>query len=170
MQEIVIAGYQRSPFTFAEKGALAKVRPDDMAAAVVKRLLESAGVKGDEVDDVILGCAFPEAEQGLNIGRLVGFLAELPNTVPGATVNRFCGSSMQAIHMAAGAIRMNAGEVFVCGGVESMTRVPMPASTRCPIPTSTRTFHRPIWAWARPRKTWRAATRFRAMRRRNLRS
>jgi acetyl-CoA acyltransferase len=105
-----------------------------MAAAVVKRLLESTGVKGDEVDDVILGCAFPEAEQGLNIGRLVGFLAELPNTVPGATVNRFCGSSMQAIHMAAGAIRMNAGEVFVCGGVESMTRVPMPGFNPLPNP------------------------------------
>src|SRR5262249_48221818 len=134
MQEIVIAGYQRSPFTFAEKGALAKVRPDDMAAAVVRRLLEATGVKGEEVDDVILGCAFPEAEQGLNIGRLVGFLAQLPNTVPGATVNRFCGSSMQAIHMAAGAIRMNAGEVFVCGGVESMTRVPMPGFNPLPNP------------------------------------
>jgi len=140
MQEVVIAGYQRSPFTFAEKGALAKVRPDDMAAAVVKRLLESTGVKGDEVDDVILGCAFPEAEQGLNIGRLVGFLAQLPNTVPGATVNRFCGSSMQAIHMAAGAIRMNAGEVFVCGGVESMTRVPMPGFNPLPNPGLYATF------------------------------
>jgi len=134
MQEIVIAGYQRSPFTFAEKGALAKVRPDELAASVVKRLLEATGVKGEEVDDVILGCAFPEAEQGLNIGRLVGFLAQLPNTVPGATVNRFCGSSMQAIHMAAGAIRMNAGEVFVCGGVESMTRVPMPGFNPLPNP------------------------------------
>jgi len=134
MQEIVIAGYQRSPFTFAEKGALAKVRPDEMAARVVKGLLEATGVKGEEVDDIILGCAFPEAEQGLNIGRLVGFLTQLPNTVPGATVNRFCGSSMQAIHMAAGAIRMNAGEVFVCGGVESMTRVPMPGFNPLPNP------------------------------------
>jgi acetyl-CoA acyltransferase len=134
MHDVVIAGYRRSPFTFAEKGALAKVRPDELAAKVVKGLLEATGVEGGEIDDVILGCAFPEAEQGLNIGRLVGFLAELPDTVPGATVNRFCGSSMQAVHMAAGAIRMNAGEVFVCGGVESMTRVPMPGFNPLPHP------------------------------------
>ncbi len=140
MKEVVIAGYQRSPFTFAEKGALAKVRPDEMVAAVIKGLLAATGVTGEEIDDVILGCAFPEAEQGLNIGRLAGFLAQLPNSVPGATVNRFCGSSMQAIHMAAGAIRMNAGEVFICGGVESMTRVPMPGFNPLPHPDLARTY------------------------------
>jgi acetyl-CoA acyltransferase len=134
MKDVVIAGYVRSPFTFAEKGALAKIRPDNLAAAVVRRLLEATGLKGDEIDDLILGCAFPEAEQGLNIGRLVGLLAQLPNTVPGATVNRFCGSSMQAIHMAAGAIRMDAGEAFICGGIESMTRVPMPGFNPLPNP------------------------------------
>jgi acetyl-CoA acyltransferase len=134
MQDVVIAGYRRSPFAFAEKGGLAKVRPDDMAATVVRQLVTDTGVKGEEIDDVIFGCAFPEAEQGLNIGRLVGFLAQLPDSVPGATVNRFCGSSMQAIHMAAGAIRMNAGEAFVCGGVESMTRVPMPGFNPLPNP------------------------------------
>jgi acetyl-CoA acyltransferase len=134
MNDVVIAGYVRSPFTFAEKGSLAKVRPDNLAAAVVRRLLEATDLKGDEIDDLILGCAFPEAEQGLNIGRLVGLLAQLPNTVPGATVNRFCGSSMQAIHMAAGAIRMDAGDVFICGGIESMTRVPMPGFNPLPNP------------------------------------
>jgi acetyl-CoA acyltransferase len=140
MQEVVIAGYQRSPFTFAEKGALAKVRPDDLAAAVIKGLLAATGINGEEIDDVILGCAFPEAEQGLNIGRLAGFLAQLPNSVPGTTVNRFCGSSMQAIHMAAGAIRMNAGEAFICGGVESMTRVPMPGFNPLPHPELAATY------------------------------
>ncbi len=73
----------------------------------------------------MMGCAFPEGEQGMNVGRIVGLLAGLPRSVGGATVNRFCGSSMQAIHMAAGAIAMGMGEAFVCGGVESMTRVPM---------------------------------------------
>jgi acetyl-CoA acyltransferase len=81
-----------------------------------------------------LGCAFPEAEQGLNIGRIVCFLAGLPLSVAGVTVNRFCGSSMQAIHMAAGAIQMDAGEVFICGGVESMSRVPMPGFNVLPHP------------------------------------
>jgi acetyl-CoA acyltransferase len=77
------------------------------------------------VEDLIVGCTFPEGEQGLNVARLIGFLAELPQSVAGTTVNRFCGSSMQAIHMAAGAIQMDAGEAFICAGVESMTRVAM---------------------------------------------
>ena len=82
----------------------------------------------------MLGCAFPEGEQGLNMARLVGFLSELPLSVAGATLNRFCGSSMQAIHSAAGAIQMNAGEVFLCAGVESMTRVPMMGFNPLPHP------------------------------------
>ncbi len=125
MKNLVIAGYVRSPFTFAHKGALAKTRPDDLAATVIKELINRTGVNPDDIEDLILGCAFPEAEQGLNLARLVGFIAELPLGVTGVTVNRFCGSSMQAIHMAAGAIQMNAGEAFICAGVESMTRIPM---------------------------------------------
>src|SRR3546814_15772727 len=77
------------------------------------------------MEDRIVGCAFPEGEQGLNVARLIGFLAELPIAVAGTTVNRFCGSSMQAIHMAAGAIQLDAGEAFICAGIESMSRVPM---------------------------------------------
>ena len=122
---IVIAGYVRSPFQAASKGALAKVRPDEMAAQVVRGLLDKTGVDPAEVEDLIVGCAFPEGEQGLNVARLIGFLADLPLSVSGATVNRFCGSSMQAAHFAAGAIRMDAGEAFICAGVESMSRVPM---------------------------------------------
>ena len=134
MKNVVIAGYARSPFTLAGKGELKKVRPDEMAAIVVKGLVERTGVNADDIEDLILGCAFPEAEQGLNMARLVGFMADLPLTVGGVTVNRFCGSSMYAIHMAAGAIRMNAGEVFICAGVESMTRVPMMGYNPMPHP------------------------------------
>lgn len=125
MKNVVIAAYARSPFTPATKGALARVRPDEMAAQVVRGLLHKSRVDAVLIEDLMLGCAYPEAEQGLNLGRLVTFLAELPRSVAGVTVNRFCGSSMQTIHMAAGAIQMNAGEVFICAGVESMSRIPM---------------------------------------------
>ena len=134
MKNVVIAGYARSPFTFAGKGALKKTRPDELAAEVIKGLIGKTGVKAEDIEDLILGCAFPEAEQGFNMARLVAFLAELPLSVAGATVNRFCGSSMYAIHMAAGAIKMNAGEVFVCAGVESMTRVPIMGYNPMPHP------------------------------------
>ncbi len=122
---VVIAGYARSPFHFAKKGALTKLRPDEMAAQVVRGLLQKSGVEPADIEDLIVGCAFPEGEQGLNVARLIGFLSDLPISVAGTTVNRFCGSSMQAIHMAAGAIQMDAGEAFVCAGIESMSRVPM---------------------------------------------
>jgi acetyl-CoA acyltransferase len=125
MQNVVIAGYVRSPFTLAGKGALARVRPDDLAAQVVAALVERTGVKPEEIEDLIVGCAFPEGEQGLNVGRLIGLLAGLPQSVAGMTVNRFCGSSMQSVHIAAGQIQLGAGEVFIAAGVESMSRVPM---------------------------------------------
>ena len=131
---VVIAGYARSAFTPAKKGQLAKVRPDEMAAQVGKELVEKSGVEVDDIEDVIMGCAMPEGEQGLNVARLVGFLSELPLSVAGTTVNRFCGSSMQSVHMAAGAIQMNAGEAFLCVGIESMTRVPMSGFNPLPHP------------------------------------
>jgi acetyl-CoA acyltransferase len=121
----VIAGYVRSPFHFAGKGGLTRVRPDDLAAQVVRALVFRSGVKPEDIEDIIVGCAFPEAEQGLNVARLIGLLADLPLSVAGVTVNRFCGSSMQSIHIAAGQIALGAGEVFVCAGIESMSRVPM---------------------------------------------
>jgi len=134
MKTVVIAAYVRSPFTLAYKGALAKVRPDELAAQVVKGLLSKTGVNPELIEDLILGCAFPEGEQGFNLARLVTFLADLPRTVAGTTVNRFCGSSMQSIHMAAGAIQLNAGEAFICAGVESMSRVPMTGFNPMPHP------------------------------------
>lgn len=134
MKRIVVAGYARSPFTPAKKGELASVRPDDLAAAVVRALIARTGAPGEAIEDLLLGCAFPEGEQGLNLARLVGLMAGLPKSVAGVTINRFCGSSMQAVHAAAGAIRMDAGEAFVCGGVESMTRVPIMGFNPMPNP------------------------------------
>ncbi len=134
MESVVIAGYARSPFHFAHKGLMAKVRPDDLAAQVIRGLVERTGVNVDDIEDLILGCAFPEGEQGFNMARLVALLAGLPITVAGTTVNRFCGSSMQSIHSAAGAIQMGAGEVFICAGVESMSRVAMGGFNPMPNP------------------------------------
>ncbi len=134
MSKAVIAGYARSPFAPARKGALAKVRPDELMAQVVHGLLERSGADQAGLEDLIIGCEFPEGEQGLNVARIVGFLADLPPSVAGTTVNRFCGSSMQAVHMAAGAIATGAGEAFVCGGVESMSRVPMMGFNPLPHP------------------------------------
>ncbi len=133
-RNVVIAGYARSPFQPAGKGTLVKVRPDEMAAQVVRGLIERTGIDAADIEDLIVGCAFPEAEQGLNMARLIGFLADLPISVSGATVNRFCGSSMQAVHFAAGAIQMDAGEAFLCAGVESMSRVPIPGFNPMPHP------------------------------------
>lgn len=130
----VIAGYARSPFTPAKKGALAKSRPDDVAAAVVDRLLSDTGIDPSLVDDLVVGCAFPEAEQGYNLARIITFLSELPETVPGVTINRFCGSSMQAIHDAAARVNAGHGDAFIAGGVESMTRIPMTGFNPMPNP------------------------------------
>ncbi len=125
MQNVVIAGYARSPFTLAKKGDLARLRPDDLAAQVVAELVARTKVKVEDIEDLIVGCAFPEAEQGFNIARLIGMIAGLPQSVAGTTVNRFCGSSMQSVHMAAGQIQLGAGDAFICAGIESMSRVPM---------------------------------------------
>ncbi len=134
MKNVVIAGYVRSPFTLAKKGDLARIRPDELAAQTVRGLIEQTGIDPAALEDLIMGCAFPEGEQGFNVARIVEFLDELPVGMAGATVNRFCGSSMQAIHMAAGAIQMNAGEAFIAAGVESMTRIPMGGYNPLPHP------------------------------------
>lgn len=134
MTNAVIVGYARSPFTPANKGALATVRPDELAAQVIKGLLKKVKIDANKIEDLIVGCAFPEGEQGFNVARLIGFLAGLPLTVGGLTVNRFCGSSMQAVHIAAGAIACGSGEAFICAGVESMTRVPLGGFNPLPHP------------------------------------
>jgi len=134
MQSVVIAGYARSPFHLANKGALARVRPDDLAAQVIRGLISKTGVEPADIEDIIVGCAFPEGEQGLNVARLIGQIAGLPQSVGGMTVNRFCGSSMSAIHIAMGQIAVGAGEVFICAGIESMSRVPMSGFNPLPNP------------------------------------
>ncbi|WP_374545232.1 acetyl-CoA C-acyltransferase [Rhodoblastus sp.] len=134
MTKAVIAGYARSPFALAKKGNLASVRPDDLAAQVVAGLVKKTGVKPEDIEDLILGCAFPEGEQGFNVARLVSLMAGLPKSLGAATVNRFCGSSMTSIHMAVGAIAAGAGEAFLCAGVESMSRVPMMGFNPLPNP------------------------------------
>jgi acetyl-CoA acyltransferase len=120
----VISAYARSPFHFAKKGALAEVRPDTLAAGVVSGLLQRTDLDPALLEDIVLGCAYPEASQGNNLARIVGLLAGLPQEVGGMTVNRFCGSSMQAVHIAAAQIEAGMGEAFLCVGVESMTMVP----------------------------------------------
>lgn len=133
-KSVVICGFKRSPMHFANKGELALVRPDDMAAAVIQALIESTGINAEEIEDLLLGCAFPEAEQGFNLGRIVVQNAGLPISIGGATVNRFCGSSMTTIHIAAGSIQLGAGEAFIAAGVESMSRIPMGGFNPMPNP------------------------------------
>jgi acetyl-CoA acyltransferase len=134
MTNAVIIGYARSPFTLANKGALTRIRPDDLAAQVVRGLIERTQVNPEDIEDLIMGCAFPEGEQGFNVARLVALLADLPISVAGATVNRFCGSSMQSIHNAAGQIALGAGDLFIAAGIESMSRVPMGGYNPLPNP------------------------------------
>ena len=126
MTKAYIAGFSRTPFTPANKGELIKMRPDDLGALVAKSLVNDLDIDPETIEDLIVGCAFPEGEQGLNLSRNIVFLANLPNNIAATTVNRFCGSSMQAIHMAVGAIHSGSGDAFLCLGVESMTRIPMP--------------------------------------------
>src|SRR3989475_11335928 len=134
MSRAVIAGYARTPFHFARKGKLAAVRPDDLAAIALRGLVTRIGLEPALVEDVLMGCAYPEGEQGTNVGRIAALLAGFPDTVGGATINRFCGSSMTAVHYAAGQIAIGAGEAFICAGVESMTRVPQGGFSFSPNP------------------------------------
>jgi acetyl-CoA acetyltransferase family protein len=126
MAEAVIVSAVRTPIGRANKGVLRDVRADDLAALAVKAAVERVPqLDRSLIEDVILGCAFPEGEQGMNLARLVGALAGLPETAGGVTVNRFCASSLQAVNMAAQNIMLGMGDAFVAGGVENMSRVPM---------------------------------------------
>jgi acetyl-CoA C-acetyltransferase len=124
MAEAVIVSTARTPIGRAAKGSLADVRPDDLAAFAVRAALAQVPeLSEDEIVDVIIGCGFPEAKQGMNLGRRVALLAGLPHSVPGTTVNRFCASSLQTIRMAFHAIRAGEGDAFISGGVESISQV-----------------------------------------------
>ena len=131
MHRAVIAGYSRSPFTMARKGELIDIKPVNLLAEVINNLVSKTKVNKSDIEDIVVGCAFQVGEQCFNIGKLVTFLTDMDIKTSGMTVDRWCGSSMEAIHIAAGKISMGSGKVFICGGVESMTRVntgfdPMP--------------------------------------------
>ncbi|MEC9398937.1 MAG: thiolase family protein, partial [Myxococcota bacterium] len=125
-REVVIVSYARTAFTRAHKGEFKDTRPDTLAAEAIKAALERApGLDPADVEDVILGCAMPEGEQGMNVARIAAMLAGLPETVPALTVNRFCSSGLQTISQAAERIMVGAIDVAIAGGTESMTMVPM---------------------------------------------
>ena len=135
MKEAVVVSAVRTAVGKAPRGMLKDTRPDDVAAIIIKEALSRVpGLKAEEVDDVVLGCAFPESDQGLNLARVVAMRAGFPNTVPGQTVNRFCSSGLQAIATAAYEIMVGATEVMVAGGVEFMSQVPIMGLTPSPNP------------------------------------
>jgi len=135
MKEAVVVSAVRTAVGKAPRGILKDTRPDDIAAIVIKEAVSRVpGLKMEEVDDVVLGCAFPESDQGLNLARVVAMRAGFPHTVPGQTVNRFCSSGLQAIATAAYEIMAGATEVMVAGGVEFMSQVPIMGLTPSPNP------------------------------------
>ena len=126
IRDVVITSYVRTPFTRAKRGGLKDTRPDTMAAAVIKEAVaRSKGLDPAEIEDVAIGCAMPEAEQGMNVARIASVMAGLPDTVPALTVNRFCSSGVQTISQMAERIMIGAIDVAVAGGTESMSMIPM---------------------------------------------
>ncbi|MCM3639263.1 acetyl-CoA C-acetyltransferase [Sporosarcina luteola] len=129
MREAVIVAGARTPVGKAGRGSLATVRPDDLGALTIKETLKRANGYDGPIDDLIIGCAMPEAEQGMNVARNIGALAGLPDTTPAITVNRFCSSGLQSIAYAAERIMLGQSEAIIAGGVESMSMVPMMGNT-----------------------------------------
>ncbi|HQX75950.1 MAG TPA: beta-ketoacyl synthase N-terminal-like domain-containing protein, partial [Thermoflexales bacterium] len=135
MQDAFIVSGARTPVGRAGKGTLRNTRPDDLAAAAIREAVARVpGLDPKDVEDVILGCAMPEAQQGLNMGRIAALRAGLPNTVAGQTVNRFCSSGLQTIALAAQQIMAGMGDVIVAGGAESMSMVSMSGNFFSPNP------------------------------------
>src|SRR5271166_4436141 len=135
MKEAVIISIARTAVGKAPRGALRSTRPDDMAAAAIREALRRApGLDASEVEDVILGCAMPEAEQGNNVARVASLRAGLPVTTSAMTINRFCSSGLQAIALAAERIRAGSAEVIVAGGTETMSLIPMGGNKISPNP------------------------------------
>ena len=134
MREAVIVSAVRTPVGRALKGTLRNIRPEDLGALVVKEAVKRAGVAPEAVEDVIMGCAMPEGEQGYNVARYISILAGLPNHVPSLTVNRFCSSGLQTIALAADRVIAGGADIVVAGGVESMTAVPMTGWKPSPHP------------------------------------
>jgi len=135
MREVIIASSVRTPVGRAYKGTLRATRPDELAAVAIKGALERVPqLDAKEIEDVILGCAMPEAEQGMNVARIASLRAGLPVEVSALTINRFCSSGLQAIAMAAERIMSGGAEVIVAGGTESMSMIPMGGHKISPNP------------------------------------
>src|ERR1700740_1051908 len=135
MPDAVIVSSVRTPVGKAFKGSLRATRPDDLAALAIKEALGRVpGLDAKEIDDVILGCAMPEAEFGMNVARIAALRAGLPDSVPGVTINRFCSSGLQSIAMAADRIRSGGAEIILAGGSESMSLLPMSGNKFAPNP------------------------------------
>ncbi|WP_047979616.1 acetyl-CoA C-acetyltransferase [Ornithinibacillus contaminans] len=135
MKEAVIVAGARTPVGKANKGSLRNTRPDDLAALTIKETLKRAGNYDGNIDDVIIGCAIPEAEQGMNMARNIAGLAGLKHDVPGITINRYCSSGLQSIAYASERIMLGASDTIIAGGAESMSLVPMPGHVIKPNPT-----------------------------------
>ena len=187
---VVIASAVRTPFTRALKGEFKDTRPDTLAAVAIRAAVAAVpGLQPSAIEDVVLGCAMPEAEQGMNVARLAALLAGLPDTVPAMTINRFCSSGVQSIAQVAQSIAAGMYDVAIAGGVESMTMIPMggnkvsrepgarreasprstprwaspprtsPAGSRSPAPTRTPSRSRASGAPARPGRRGSSRTR-----------
>src|SRR5436853_6733918 len=140
-RDAVILGYVRTPCG-PSAGSLAAIRPDDLASHVIRAVLERTDVGDAEVDEVVFGASNQAGEDNRNVGRMASLLAGLPETVPGVTVNRLCGSGLEAILQAARAIRAGEGNLYIAGGVESMTRAPFAmAKATGPFPSGNQTVH-----------------------------
>lgn len=135
MKEAIIVSGARTPVGKAKKGSLSGMRADDLAAITIKETLRRAGDYDGKIDDVIIGCAMPEAEQGMNMARNIAALAGLPKEVPGITINRYCSSGLQSIAYAAERIMVGAADAIIAGGAESMSQIPMGGHVIKPNPT-----------------------------------
>lgn len=123
--QVYIIEAKRSAVTKAKKGGFAKLRPDELLATMIKETVKASGINPADIEDVVIGCAFPEGEQGLNVARVSAILAGLPENVPGITINRYCSSGLNAIAIAANAIKTGECDVVIAGGIESMSMIPM---------------------------------------------
>ena len=139
MKDVYVVAGARTAVGKSKRGALATYRPDDMAAAAIADAVRRAGVKGEEIQDLVLGCSIPEGEQGMNIARMAGTIAGLPDSVSAMTINRFCSSGLEAMAIIAAKIEAGLLDVGIGGGVESMSMVPMPGFRVAPNPGLTKT-------------------------------
>jgi len=135
MENVYICAAKRTAVGKSGRGTLANTRPDDLAAAVIKGAVEASGAPAEKIEDVVLGCAFPEGEQGMNVGRIASIRAGLPESVSGLTINRFCSSGTEAIAIVAAKIECGMMDLAIAGGVESMSMIPMGGLKPSPNPT-----------------------------------